>query len=220
MNYFHHVRREIEPLLPSDCSSILDVGAGAGGTLRWLKTIYPDARTTGVEINPAMEIDLASSADVAIIGSVDESIPQLKTYDLILFLDVLEHLVDPHETLRRFEKLLNPGGHIVVSVPNIAHIEVSLPLLLARRFEYADAGILDRTHLKFFVEKSAIGLLNQANFIVEAGLLSGLQSRRWKWLDRLSLGLLRHHLTAQYIMRGRAAGPSLVQQPISWKIAS
>lgn len=219
MNYYHHVRREIEPLLPEKCGHILDVGAGAGGTLHWLKTLYPDAETTGVEINPAMEADLKRNADVAIIGSVDETFPRLKTYDLILFLDVLEHLADPHETLRRFAKMLNPGGHVIVSVPNIAHISVSLPLLLFRRFEYQDAGILDRTHLKFFVERTAIELLNDSGLIVTAGLVSGLQPCRWKWLDRISFGHLRHHLASQYIMCGEAADPNTRQTRVGWEIA-
>jgi hypothetical protein len=51
MSSYHFVRCEIEPLLPRDCSRFLEVGAGAGETLRWLKTNIPGAQTTGVEIN-------------------------------------------------------------------------------------------------------------------------------------------------------------------------
>ena len=64
--------------------------------------------------------------------------------------------------------------------PNIAHLSVSIPLLLQRRFHYQDAGILDRTHLRFFVEDTAIKLLNNANFIITAALISGIQGPRGK----------------------------------------
>ncbi|MBZ5671576.1 MAG: hypothetical protein LAO04_17845, partial [Acidobacteriia bacterium] len=42
-----------------------------------------------------------------------------------------------------------PGGTVIVSVPNVAHLWVRLSLL-AGRFDYADRGILDRSHLRFF----------------------------------------------------------------------
>ena len=64
MDYYHFVRREIEPLLPKSPNRILEVGAGAGGTLKWLKTIYPKAETTAVELNPDLLDELKQNADV------------------------------------------------------------------------------------------------------------------------------------------------------------
>jgi 2-polyprenyl-3-methyl-5-hydroxy-6-metoxy-1,4-benzoquinol methylase len=220
MSYYHFIRSEIEPLLPKDCSRVLEVGAGAGETLRWLKTKFPGAQTTGVEINAALTSDLKRNADIAITGGIDECSPLLGSYDLILFLDVLEHLVDPGGTLARVSKLLEPGGHVIVSVPNIAHFSVSLPLLLRRRFTYQDAGILDRTHLRFFVEDTAVKLLNDASFVVKKGLITGFRfSRGRRWLDCVSFGLLRHHLAVQYIMLGELTKQPPVQKQISWAIA-
>ena len=56
--YFHHERREIRPLLPKTATNILEIGAASGQTLRWMKTIYPNAGTTGVEINEAIAAEL------------------------------------------------------------------------------------------------------------------------------------------------------------------
>ena len=109
MDYYHFVRREIEPLLPKDANRILEVGAGAGGTLKWLKTLYPKTETTAVEINPTLLGELRQNVDVALIGPIEETFPQLNTYDLILLLDVLEHLSDPIRTLRNLSKLLKRG---------------------------------------------------------------------------------------------------------------
>jgi 2-polyprenyl-3-methyl-5-hydroxy-6-metoxy-1,4-benzoquinol methylase len=219
MDYYHFVRHEIEPLLPNDATRILEVGAGAGATLRWLKGIYPKAETTAVELNPALLDELQRNVDVALIGPIEEKLVQLKTYDLILLLDVLEHLFDPIGTLRELSKLLEPGGQVIVSVPNIAHLSVSLPLLVQRRFAYQDAGILDRTHLRFFVEDTAVKLLNDSNLIVTAGLISGIQGPKAKLLDSLSFGLLRHHLAKQYVMLGRLSGIAIVQEKVQWTLA-
>jgi 2-polyprenyl-3-methyl-5-hydroxy-6-metoxy-1,4-benzoquinol methylase len=219
MDYYHFARREIEPLLPKSPNRILEVGAGAGVTLKWLKTIYPKAETTAVELNPDLLDELKQNADVAVIGQIDETFTELKTYDLILLLDVLEHLPDSTTTLRKLSKLLEPGGQVIVSVPNIAHLSVSVPLLLKRRFNYQDSGILDRTHLRFFVEDTAIKLLNDANLIVTSGLISGLQGPKAKLLDLVSFGLLRHHLAKQYIMLGQPADSKIVQEKIRWTVS-
>jgi 2-polyprenyl-3-methyl-5-hydroxy-6-metoxy-1,4-benzoquinol methylase len=217
MNYFHWVRREIRPLLPQSPSRVLEVGAGAGATLKWIKTLYPMSETTAVEINSGMLCELRANVDVSIIGPIDEALTQLKTYDLILLLDVLEHLPDPAATLRNLSKHLEAGGHIIVSVPNVAHLSVSIPLLLRRHFDYQDAGILDRTHLKFFVEDTAVKLLNDSNFNVIAGLISGIQGSKSKLLDVMSFGTLRHHLAKQYIMLGELTDGNFSQERVRWQ---
>lgn len=219
MEYYHFVRREIEPLLPSDCRRILEVGAGAGSTLKWLKTIYPAAETTAVELNSTLLTELERNVDVAIIGRVEDVLTELKTYDLILMLDVLEHLPNSTGTLKKISRLLEPRGQVIVSVPNISHLSVSIPLLLHRRFSYQDAGILDRTHLRFFVEDSAVKLLNNSNLIVTAGLISGIQGPKAKFLNYLTFGFLRHHLAKQYIMLGQPSDREVVQGSVRWMVA-
>ena len=218
MNYYHFIRREIEPLLTKSPSRILDVGAGSGMTLKWLKSRFPSAETTGVELNEDMCGELRRNADIAIIAPIDACIHELKTYDLILLLDVLEHVPNAESVLQALSNLLTPGGQVIVSVPNIAHLSVSVPLLFKRRFTYRDAGILDRTHLRFFVEDTAVKLMNDCNLTVKKGLVSGLAGPKAKLIDSLSVGMLRHYLTKQYIMlaeRSEAAGR---QPKIHWQI--
>ncbi|WP_225125019.1 class I SAM-dependent methyltransferase [Bradyrhizobium sp. IC3123] len=218
-NYYTRSRREIRPLLPSRASRILEVGPGAGFTLMWLKSIYPAATTFGVELNQALEADLQEHADVAMIGDIDDLISRVGSkFDLILLLDVLEHVPDPTRTLQAITRsLLMDGGRVIVSVPNIAHLSVTLPLLFRRRFAYADSGILDRTHLKFFVEDSAVELLNDSDLVVKDGLITGIEGPKSKLLDSLTLGVLSHHLAKQYIMAGEATGGSVAQPKINWK---
>jgi 2-polyprenyl-3-methyl-5-hydroxy-6-metoxy-1,4-benzoquinol methylase len=217
--YYHHERREILPIVPRGATSILEIGAASGKTLRWIKTIYPNVKTTGVELNGELAEELSRNADTAIIGNIAECLPKLKNYDLILLLDVLEHLHNPTDVLRNLRKLLEPGGHIIVSVPNVSHLSVTIPLLVRRKFTYRDSGIMDRTHLTFFVEDTAISLMNDAGLKVTKGLVTGLRGYKAKLLNYLSLGLLRHHLTKQYIMLGEACEGEIRQAPIRWMSA-
>src|ERR1700721_4066623 len=111
MDYYHFVRREITPLLPKAPARILEVGAGAGSTVKGLKAVNPKTETTAVELNSSLLDQLEQNADVVVIGAIDETISQLKTHDLILLLAVMEHLPDSTATLRKLPTLLNPEGH-------------------------------------------------------------------------------------------------------------
>lgn len=202
IGYYDHIRTDILPLLPPDARRIVDVGCSAGGTLAWLRKRYPNAHTIGLEGNSDLKNELSRNADEAHIVDLTKEIPDLGKPDLMLFLDILEHLPDPETVLRRITDQLSPDGTIIVSVPNVAHLSVSLPLILFGAFQYRDAGILDRTHLRFFVLQSAVELLSKAGFDVDRGLWGGIDGPRARLADRLTLGLLRRRLTKQFILRG------------------
>ena len=215
-SYFGLVRKDIEPLLPASATRILDVGAGAGGTTRWLKTRYPKARTVALEGNGALLDELRQNVDEPHIVDLNQALPPVGTPDLILFLDVLEHLLNPSEILATLTQSMPDHGTVIVSLPNVAHLSVSAPLFVRGEFEYKDAGILDRTHLRFFTRKSAVELLNSARLTVAKGLRTGFAGPRARTLDRLTFGMARDHLTKQYVMVGRRASSPAVQPPIDW----
>lgn len=87
-------------------------------------------------------------------------------FDVALFGDVIEHLKDPKRLLIGVRELLNPGGFIVVSVPNVAHASVRLALLRGE-FDYEELGILDDTHLKYFTRKTISDLLESCGYIID-----------------------------------------------------
>ncbi|HUZ62590.1 MAG TPA: methyltransferase domain-containing protein, partial [Acetobacteraceae bacterium] len=159
-----------------------------------------------LEGNPALAADLHANCDAVHIVDLNDTLPDVGMPDLVLLLDVLEHLADPLKLLSAITSIMAPHATVIVSVPNIAHLSVSIPLLLRGEFTYRDAGILDRTHLRFFVRDSAIGLLNAAGLQVETGLLTGLDGPRTSLVDRLTFGGLRDRLAKQYILAGRSGG--------------
>lgn len=99
--------------------------------------------------------------------------------DVLLCLDVLEHLHEPKQVLESMSTLLRPGAVLIATLPNMQYIKVSLPLLFGH-FDYADEGVLDRTHIRFFTRRSAIRLFNDAGFDIE--LVERLHIPGWRGL--------------------------------------
>jgi len=143
--------------------SVLDIGCGRGqnGELARAKGAHvvgvegwaPAAAAARERLDEVIEADVESDGASAALGS--------RRFDLILFGDVLEHTRDPKAVLDRFIPFLDDGGRVIVSLPNVAAWTVRLGLL-AGEFEYAQSGILDKTHLRFFTRDTATRLVQQA----------------------------------------------------------
>ncbi len=76
-----------------------------------------------------------------------------ESYDVIIFADILEHLINPVNVLRLLSEKLNKDGMIIISLPNVAFLLNRLNLLLGK-WQYKEFGTLDKTHLKFFTLKT------------------------------------------------------------------
>lgn len=97
-------------------------------------------------------------------------------FDVIVLADILEHLKRPDVLLAGLKKYLNNDGYLVVSLPNIARIDIRIKLLFGN-FNYDNGGIMDKTHLRFFTKKTAIALLEESGYSVIKTDSSGFFSR-------------------------------------------
>lgn len=134
----------------------LDIGCAAGMLGAGLLREGLVGACDGVELNFAAARQAETRLRQVWTGSLEfvaEEIPWTH-YDLVVLADVLEHLVDPWAALRLLHARTAPGCRLLLSVPNVRHYKVSLPLLFKGAFRYADAGIMDRTHLHFFTRGS------------------------------------------------------------------
>jgi SAM-dependent methyltransferase len=126
--------------------------------------------------------------DAVYTGNADDPLPnEWPAPDCVIFADVLEHLVDPWRTARKYRDLLRPGGTVVASIPNVAHRSV-LGGLLRHRWDYDVQGILDRTHLRFFTRETALEMFEQAGFSIRQvrRIVDGLgQKPLGRWLRGL-----------------------------------
>ena len=139
---------------------LLDVGA-ADGLLSRLLT-ERGWKVTGLEADPVAAQAAAAHCERIVVADLDAGVPALEgEFDAIVCADVLEHLRDPAATLAALRRTLPASGEVVVSVPNVAHLWMRMSLL-AGRFEYAERGILDRTHLRFFTRRTLAALVRGA----------------------------------------------------------
>lgn len=145
---------------------VLDVGASTGFLARVLAE--RGCRVTGIEIDPESARQAEEFCERVIVGNVEELDLDEElggqTFDVLVFGDVLEHLKDPLGALERFKPFLAPDGHVVASIPNIAHGSVRLSLLQGR-FQYRPLGLLDNTHLRFFTRESVEEMFESAGFL-------------------------------------------------------
>jgi 2-polyprenyl-3-methyl-5-hydroxy-6-metoxy-1,4-benzoquinol methylase len=139
---------------------VLDVGCGFATTSQFIQA--RGNRVVGIESN--VEAVAVARTRIATVIEADLQTADLREkFDAIIFADVLEHLAWPVGILRKYADLLKPDGTIIVSLPNVGLWSVRLGLLFGS-FHYQDSGVLDRTHLRFFTRRSAIGMLRAAGF--------------------------------------------------------
>ncbi|HEV8722660.1 MAG TPA: class I SAM-dependent methyltransferase [Candidatus Binatia bacterium] len=116
----------------------------------------------GVEREEALAMKARHHYDSFYQADIEEfDFPFRDGFDYILFADVLEHLRDPAAVLRRSLPALKRNGEVVISVPNVANFTVRLSLLFGM-FNYANRGILDKTHLRFFTLSTIKNLLQES----------------------------------------------------------
>ena len=204
--YYATARREVASLLPPGPGRILEIGCGTGATLSFLKESGRCSWAGGVELVPAVHAVAAGHLDQTWCGNfetLDLGLPEAQL-DAVLCLDVLEHLADPWSAVSRLAALLKPGGVLIASIPNVRHYKVSFGLLFGGRWDYQDAGILDRTHLRFFVRATAEELLTRGGLRVDhVQPLPTLKPRKLKWLLRKLGGKKMDGFFAiQYLLRG------------------
>ncbi len=143
-------------LVPADARHILDIGCGGGDNARRLKETRPGIRIVGIT-HSAEEAELAAPfmAGVHVLDIERDLATDLGgPFDLLMLSHVLEHTRDPVAVLRRFLPLLAEGGHVLIAVPNTLEWRTRMRFL-GGKFQYADHGILDRTHLRFFTYETA-----------------------------------------------------------------
>ncbi len=149
-------------------SKVLDVGCGPGVVASALAA--RGCSVWGVDADPAAA-DVArphcQRVVVADLESFDFAAAFPERFDVVLALDVLEHLRNPGEVLRRLAAVLAPQARLLASIPNVAHGAVRLALL-SGAFRYTDTGLLDRDHIRFFDETAVQSLFRDAGYSIQS----------------------------------------------------
>jgi len=226
--YHTNPRTEIMSFIAEPPGTVLDIGCGGGATGRLVKDKFPGTRVVGIEINAGAAEHARGVLDRVVCAGVDDVDPARDMPDerisTVLLLDVLEHLYDPWRALQRIHGWLAPQTRVIASLPNIRNL-ATLSELAGGHFEYAENGVLDVTHVRFFTRASLRDLFEQTGFEVRriAVIPDELQLIRGDlligtWLDprirRLALAVLLEALdqvakpAAQHTPNARTAEES------------
>lgn len=165
--YYDYARREVIQHVPFKTRRLLDVGCGAGVLGRTLKEERGVSEVAGIEAIPEVGEKARASLDRVLIGDIERiDLPFTDGYfDCIVCADVLEHLVEPGLALRKLSRVLAQDGVIVISIPN-ARFHEMVAMLSYGGWTYADTGIMDSTHLRFFTRSSIQALVKEAGLEV------------------------------------------------------
>ncbi len=149
---------------------VLDLGCFCGGTGRWLKRRFPGCEVIGVEMLEQAAALAAKAYDRVHVSTLEQLDFEKSgilpgTFDAIIAADVLEHLYNPWQLLQRIRPLLSPEGALYVSLPNVRNLKL-LSEIAKGNFDYAGAGILDVTHVRFFTRKTAAQMLAETGYVV------------------------------------------------------
>lgn len=167
VDYYGEARTDVLPHLPPGIRDVLEVGCGRGVTGELLRREL-GARVTGVELNPVVAQEAAGRLDRVVAGDVEdpaiaEAVSAGGPYDLVLALELFEHLAFPERFLAAARRWLRPGGTVVLSTPNVGHYSV-VEDLLAGRWDYLPIGLLCYTHLRFFTRRTLEDWLGRLGF--------------------------------------------------------
>jgi SAM-dependent methyltransferase len=151
-----------------DGARVLDVGCATGYVAAELSA--RGCSVVGFEYDAEAAERARAHCERVIVGDIESDAVRAELpegMDFVLFGDVLEHLRDPVAVLADTRRLLAPDGRAIVSVPNIGVWHARLAIARGR-FDYAESGIFDRTHLRFFTRRTAHQLAHDAGFEVLA----------------------------------------------------
>lgn len=151
--------------LPPAPKTILDVGCGQG--LAFQRYRARGTRVIGVDSDSAaLEQALQHVDEVHLLDIEADAWPGhfRGAFDVIAFCDCLEHLRDPWTVLRSVIPLLQPGGLVVASIPNIRQWRL-LAKIAVGRFDYVKAaGTIQREHLRFFTRRTIVDMFAEAGY--------------------------------------------------------
>ena len=170
---YENPRPEVQALVPRGARRILDLGCSSGALGAELRA-RQGAHVVGVELDAGYAEDARARLDEVVQADVEElladerALAGLGRFDCLIAADVLEHLRDPWSVLRRAAELVDPGGAVVVSLPNVRHWGTFYHLGVRGRWPRDPQGVFDATHLRWFTLRDARELLEQAGLDVRA----------------------------------------------------
>lgn len=160
---------ELFSLMNAGYSKVVEVGSSSGAMARAYREQNPGCSYVGIEIDSQYAAASARYCTQVLTCNV-EQLPDAELVALCdancwVFGDALEHLYDPWKLLRRIAQWSAPGTEVVASIPNAQYWGIQ-SVLNCGAFVYQDAGLLDRTHIRWFTRMTMFALFADTGYQV------------------------------------------------------
>jgi SAM-dependent methyltransferase len=202
-SYFSGARKVFVDDLPVNKSArLLEIGCGNGDTAVYARETGKCGSCVGVELCAEPAAEAAKRLDQVLVGDAEEiELPfPPGHFDLLIMSEVIEHLRDPWTALRKLHPLLAPGAIVLAGSPNVAFRNVVM-MLLRGRWDYELAGIMDKTHLRWFTPATYRDLFEDCGYAVEWSKPAAPLRRKARFLNAITFGRLQHLFHTQIYLR-------------------
>ncbi|HWJ35741.1 MAG TPA: class I SAM-dependent methyltransferase [Steroidobacteraceae bacterium] len=164
-DYAFSNRSEVASFLPRQYQTVLEIGCSKGG---FKASLNPTVEIWGVEPNESAAGQASTRGYKVLTGLYEEVSDKCPDnyFDVIICNDVIEHMADPDKFLEDIKRKMKKNGHLVGSIPNVRHFGNLFRLLIKKDWKYEDQGVLDRTHLRFFTEKSLCRTFSESGYVI------------------------------------------------------
>ena len=179
---------QVKKSMPSSKAVVMEIGCSSGFLIRDLATSFPEAVIVGADVVKEPLYRLARSLpgiplirfDLLKCPLPDQSI------DVLVMLNVLEHIEDDVGALKNALKLLKPGGSLVIEVPAGPHLYDTYDAELHHFRRYSATELKRKLNEAGFrvVRQSHLGFVLYPAFVAVKLLNKWLPSRRKKTVVR------------------------------------
>jgi len=185
--------------------TILELGSGMGQNLE----IFRDNnKVIAFEGLHDVVMELRKKGIDAEIVNLEEPLDNLQSesIDVILCLDVLEHLNKPFELVQEMNRVLKKGGYSIINVPNQLSLKGRLKILLGYNMDnmnfFPEANEWDNPHIRFYTFKGLSEMFSINNLVLDKDFSSEIfKYLRKPFLQRM-ISVLLAKLSVQYFAPG------------------
>ena len=219
MSYFTQKRPEMLEFIPTQRNRVLEIGCAEG---EFLHSVPGVRERWGIEPSPAARVARTRLDHVfeATFDGAEADLP-IGYFDVVICNDVIEHMPDHESFFSRISQHIAPDGVLVGSIPNVRFYRNLFEMVLEKDWNYIEYGILDRTHTRFFTEKSLKKCLTRHEYRIErldgldnAGVPRSGRQRTYYLASRALIALsLGYFKDIQYLQFGFRVAPSKTRDP-------
>lgn len=157
-------------LIPIESKKIIEIGCSSGALAREFKLISPSSDWVGIETDKSY-LELSKRyCDKSLLLNIEQASEnfwkEFSDRDCWVFGDVLEHLIDPWEILKKISRIIPQSGVVVACIPNMQHWSI-IARLGVGDLRYENFGLLDKTHLRWFTRQTIIEMFDQSGFKID-----------------------------------------------------